>query len=78
MQYSSNDILKNVDCFLVDLDGTIYKGDLLLSGSRRLIDTLRDLKKDYLFVTNNSSINRSITAEKLTNIGLTYRRRIKF
>ncbi len=70
MQYSPNDILSNVDCFLVDLDGTIYKGDLLLSGSRRLIDTIRDLKKDYLFVTNNSSINRSITAEKLTNIGL--------
>jgi 4-nitrophenyl phosphatase len=70
MQYSGTDILNNVDCFLVDLDGTIYKGDLLLSGSRRLIDTIRDLKKDYLFVTNNSSINRSITAEKLTNIGL--------
>jgi 4-nitrophenyl phosphatase len=70
MQYSGTDILNNVDCFLVDLDGTIYKGDLLLSGSRRLIDTIRDLKKDYLFVTNNSSINRSITAEKLSRIGL--------
>jgi|WetSurMetagenome_2_1015567.scaffolds.fasta_scaffold83049_2 4-nitrophenyl phosphatase len=70
MQLATNDILKNIDCFLVDLDGTIYKGDLLLSGARDLIDTIRDLKKDYLFVTNNSSINRSITAEKLTKIGL--------
>jgi 4-nitrophenyl phosphatase len=70
MHYSGNDLLNNVDCFLVDLDGTIYKGDLLLSGSKKLIDTIRDLKKDYLFVTNNSSINRSITAEKLSRIGL--------
>ncbi len=70
MPYSPKDILKNVDCFLVDLDGTIYKGDMLLNGSRRLIDTFKYLNKDYLFVTNNSSINRSITAERLTHIGL--------
>jgi HAD superfamily hydrolase (TIGR01450 family) len=70
MKHSGYELLKNINCFLVDLDGTIYKGDLLLDGSKRLIDTIKEIGKDYLFVTNNSSINRSITAGKLTHIGL--------
>ena len=72
MNNSPTDILKNVDCFLVDLDGTIYKGDLLLNGSRRLIDTIKYLKKDYLFVTNNSSINRSYYRWKIDQYWFTY------
>jgi len=70
MDSSLADLVNNIRCFLVDMDGTIYKGDLLLDGAQKLIHTFNLLGKDYLFLTNNSSINRSLTAERLTRIGL--------
>ncbi len=70
MQLSVEELVKTVDCFLIDMDGTIYKGDQLLFGSQKLIETLSSLGKNYLFLTNNSSINRGLVAEKLTRIGL--------
>ncbi len=30
MQRSLEELIKTVDCYLVDMDGTIYKGDQLL------------------------------------------------
>ena len=36
MNNSPTDILKNVDCFLVDLDGTIYKGDLPIKWLKKI------------------------------------------
>lgn len=70
MKFSIQDLVRNTQCFLVDMDGTIYKGDILLTGAQRLIRTFDILGKDYLFLTNNSSTNRSLTAERLTRIGL--------
>jgi len=70
MKNSAECLIKTVQCFLVDLDGTIYKGELLLKGSRNLIKAFNLLKKDFLFLTNNSAINRTLTAEKLTQNGL--------
>lgn len=52
------------------MDGTIYIGENLLGGSTRLIETITQLGKDYLFLTNNSSISRHSAAEKLTRLGL--------
>jgi 4-nitrophenyl phosphatase len=70
MLLSLKELIQTVDCFLVDMDGTIYKGDRLLNGSQKLIQTFNTLGKDFLFLTNNSSINRSLIAERLTRIGL--------
>jgi HAD superfamily hydrolase (TIGR01450 family) len=70
MQLSMQELINTVDCFLVDLDGTIYKGDRLLPGSQKLIETFYSLSKGYLFLTNNSSVNSDLAAARLSRIGL--------
>lgn len=62
--------LQNVKCFLLDMDGTFNLGDQLIDGSLRFIQTLGQLGKDYLFLTNNSSKHRGQYAEKITRLGL--------
>ena len=47
--------LSTVRGFLLDMDGTFYLGDRLLEGALRFIDLLRKQKKEFLFLTNNSS-----------------------
>jgi 4-nitrophenyl phosphatase len=62
--------LKSVHGFLLDMDGTFYLGDHLLEGALRFIDLLRSQDKKFLFLTNNSSKDRSQYAEKITRLGL--------
>jgi len=62
--------LLNVECYLLDMDGTFNLGDGLIDGSLYFIDTLRELGKDFLFLTNNSSKHRRMYAEKITRLGL--------
>ena len=62
--------LQNVKCFLLDMDGTFNLGDQLIDGSLRFIQTLNQLGRDYLFLTNNSSKHRGQYAEKITRLGL--------
>src|SRR5512140_2193067 len=67
-----NDIekLSKVRGFLLDMDGTFYLSDRLLEGALRFIDLLRKQKKEFLFLTNNSSKHRRQYAEKITRLGL--------
>jgi HAD superfamily hydrolase (TIGR01457 family) len=62
--------LSTVCGFLLDMDGTFYLGDRLLEGALRFIDLLREQKKEFLFLTNNSSKHRSQYAEKISRLGL--------
>lgn len=62
--------LQKVKCFLLDMDGTFNLGDRLIDGSLHFIETLNQLGKDYIFLTNNSSKHRGQYAEKITRIGL--------
>jgi HAD superfamily hydrolase (TIGR01457 family) len=62
--------LLNVQCFLLDMDGTFNLGDQLIDGSLYFIETLNELGKDYLFLTNNSSKHLGQYAEKITRLGL--------
>ena len=39
--------------YVFDLDGTIYLGDELLPGAKRLILKLRELGKKVVFLSNN-------------------------
>ena len=41
--------------FICDMDGVIYHGKKLLPGVPEFIKWLNDEKKDFLFLTNNSS-----------------------
>jgi HAD superfamily hydrolase (TIGR01457 family) len=67
-----NDIekLSTVRGFLLDMDGTFYLSDRLLDGALRFIDLLREEKKEFLFLTNNSSKHRRQYAEKISRLGL--------
>lgn len=67
-----NDIekLSTVRGYLLDMDGTFYLGDQLLEGALRFIDLLREQKKEFLFLTNNSSKHRRQYAEKISRLGL--------
>lgn len=58
------------DAYIFDLDGTIYLGDELLPGARRLINELRGRGKAVRFVSNNPTKDPMMYAEKLARLGL--------
>jgi 4-nitrophenyl phosphatase len=62
--------LSTVQGFLLDMDGTFYLDDRLLEGALRFIDLLREQKKEYIFLTNNSSKDRRQYAQKISRLGL--------
>ena len=56
-------------CFVFDLDGTVYLGDVPIQGT---IDFIRRNmgKKEIFFLTNNTSKNLSDYTRKLSSVGL--------
>jgi HAD superfamily hydrolase (TIGR01450 family) len=56
--------------YVFDLDGTIYLGDELLPGAKRLISKLRELGKRVIFLSNNPTKDPQMYAEKLGKLGL--------
>ncbi len=56
--------------YVFDLDGTIYLGDELLPGAKRLILKLRELGKRVVFLSNNATKDPRMYAEKLDGLGL--------
>lgn len=63
-------ILKNMQLFLFDMDGTLYIGDRLFDFTVELLDTIRDKGARYLFMTNNSSKSVSDYIRKLEKLGI--------
>ena len=56
--------------YIFDLDGTIYLGDELLPGARRLIETLISLDRKILFLSNNPTRSPEDYTVKLTRLGI--------
>jgi arabinose operon protein AraL len=56
--------------YVFDLDGTIYLGDELLPGAKRLVLKLRELGKRVIFLSNNATKDPGMYAEKLGRLGL--------
>jgi HAD superfamily hydrolase (TIGR01457 family) len=67
---AKDNLLANVQCFLLDMDGTFYLGDRLLDGALRMVDVLQSRGRNFIFLTNNSSKNARLYSEKLTRLGL--------
>lgn len=63
--------LKEIKCFMLDMDGTFYLGDRLLPGSLDFLETLRKTGRSALFVTNNSSKSSEMYIRKLQKMGVT-------
>ncbi|SKC83410.1 HAD-IIA family hydrolase [Maledivibacter halophilus] len=61
--------LKDIKCFLLDMDGTIYLDDCLIDGALEFLQHLEYKNKDFIFLTNNSSKNKEAYKEKLADLG---------
>jgi len=62
--------LKDINCFLLDMDGTVYLGNKLLPGALEFLQQAKQAGCDLLFLTNNSSRSTAYYAEKLTDSGV--------
>ncbi len=62
--------IKSVECFLVDMDGTLYIDDHLLPGAREFVEIVRKSGRRLIFLTNNSSKSPQIYASKLCSLGI--------
>lgn len=62
--------MKKYEGFLIDLDGTMYRGTKRIEAAVRFIKRLREKNIPYLFVTNNSSRTPEQVAEKLNRFDI--------
>lgn len=61
---------KLFDAYVFDMDGTIYLGDHLLPGAKRLIEGLRELGRPVRFLSNNPTKDPLQYTEKLDKLGI--------
>lgn len=57
--------------YLIDLDGTMYRGSTIIDGAKEFIDYLNDTNQTYLFLTNNSSRTLKQNVEHMEKMGFT-------
>ncbi len=63
-------IIDNIECFLLDLDGTIYLGERLIDGATDFLAALRATGRRFCFMTNNTSRDSRAYIEKLSRMGI--------
>ncbi len=56
--------------FILDLDGTIYRGDQLIPGADEVIRLLREKRRKIVFVSDKPIQSREDEASKLTRLGI--------
>jgi len=66
----SSQLLDNVDVFIFDCDGVIWRGDSVIDGIPETLDKLRSLGKKCYFVTNNSTKSRKGYKKKFESLEL--------
>lgn len=64
------DEFKELEGFILDMDGVVCLGDSPLKGSKRAIKSLRGHEKNLGFLTNNSTLSRESYVKKLFDFGL--------
>jgi HAD superfamily hydrolase (TIGR01450 family) len=60
----------NKSLFILDLDGTVYKGNELIPGVDIAVNRLTELKKIIYYFTNNASKSRKNFCSKIKGMGL--------
>lgn len=63
-------ILKEIDYFILDMDGTVYLGEQWIDGAPDFLRAVEESGRQYVFLTNNSSKNADIYVSKLHRMGL--------
>ena len=59
--------------FLIDMDGVIYRGNSLIDGADRFVQSLLDTDTPFLFLTNNSQRTRRDVRMRLQRMGINVR-----
>lgn len=62
--------MKNYQTFLIDLDGTIYRGNETIESGVRFVHRLKKANKKYLFLTNNTTRTPQMVVDKLEKHGV--------
>lgn len=62
--------IQSIECFLLDMDGTIYLGDELIEGTHEFLEAVASSGRKVLFLTNNSSKNGETYLKKLAKMGI--------
>ena len=62
--------LKDIKCFLFDMDGTINLGNTLIAGMDEFFGQLKAKGKTFYLVTNNSSKDHTHYVKKMANMGI--------
>lgn len=61
--------LNEIQCFIIDMDGTIYLGNSLIPGAKELIMLFEEKNITYYFFTNNTSMSAEYYSGKLSRLG---------
>lgn len=62
--------LRDIKCFLFDMDGTINLGNTIIPGMEGFFDKLKAAGRDYYLLTNNSSKGHGHYVEKMNRLGV--------
>lgn len=62
--------MKDYRLFLIDLDGTVYRGNETVESGVRFVQRLNEAGKDYLFLTNNTTRTPQMVVNKLKGHGI--------
>ncbi|HLO97516.1 MAG TPA: hypothetical protein VK171_02875, partial [Fimbriimonas sp.] len=57
------------DCYIFDLDGTLYRGGTAIEGAAQAIHSLSEKGARILYFSNNSGMTLAEYVEKLTKLG---------
>ena len=61
-------MLKDIDLFLLDMDGTVYHENTLIPGASEFFSKANARGKKYAFMSNNSSKSKSDYISKLNQL----------
>ncbi|MFP4661990.1 MAG: HAD-IIA family hydrolase [Halanaerobiales bacterium] len=62
--------IQDIECFLLDMDGTIYLGSNLIAGAKEFLEKLEATGREFYFFTNNSSRSPLDYYKKLSGLGI--------
>jgi arabinose operon protein AraL len=63
-------MINNMDGFVIDLDGTVYKGEQAINGAVETINYLKRFDKRMVFLSNRGNISRKMCHDKLREMGI--------
>eukprot|EP00824_Muranothrix_gubernata_P010825 TRINITY_DN23928_c0_g1_i1.p1 TRINITY_DN23928_c0_g1~~TRINITY_DN23928_c0_g1_i1.p1 ORF type:complete len:330 (-),score=62.93 TRINITY_DN23928_c0_g1_i1:79-972(-) len=65
----ASEVLRDIDTFIFDMDGVLWRGSGVIEGSRETLDFLRKSGKRCFFLSNNATKSRLQYSKKLADAG---------